>query len=474
MAVVLAAVALVLYLRFESQLDETFNQGLRSRAGDISTLMQRADAALSDPGGSVLVERGESFAQILSPDGTVVDATGALRGGPLLKAGQLRRADDRTIIVERPNPFEADEPARLLATPVRAQGKARIVVIGAGIDDRNSSLHNLGLLLALGMPVALALAAVAGYGFVTAALRPVEAMRRTAAQVSEHDSGERLPVAQTDDEIARLGTTLNAMLARLEAAFARERTFVADASHELRTPLAILKTELELALRRGRKPEELRAALQSAAEETERLAQLAEALLVIARSDERGLALTRSAMRTDGLLDGVRRRFELRLRDSGRRVVVDDGPPTQIAADPGRLQQALDNLVENALRHGSGDVRLASQVRDGHIELHVRDAGDGFPDDFIGRAFERFTRADLARGRGGSGLGLAIVRVIARAHGGEAHAANAPSGGGADVWIELPATIEMDEDRAYRGVAPSRSLQAGDRSGGAAGSRGAP
>lgn len=441
MAVVLAAVALVLYLRFESQLDETFNQGLRSRAGDISALMQRSDTGLSDPGGSVLVERGESFAQILSSDGTVVDASAALARAPLLGRDRLRRARDKTIVVERPNPFEPAERARLLATPVRVRGEERIVIVGAGIDDRNSALHNLALLLAIGMPVALLLAAVAGYGFVTAALRPVEAMRRKAAQVSEHEPGERLPVGETDDEIARLGTTLNAMLARLEAAFARERTFVADASHELRTPLAILKTELELALRRGRTPQELRAALQSAAEETDRLAQLAEALLVMARSDEGGLALQRSTVRTDKLLDGVRARYELRLRDSGRAVVVDDGRAAQVSADPQRLQQALDNLVENALRHGAGDIRLASQTRDGHVELHVRDAGDGFPDDFVDEAFERFTRADQARGRGGSGLGLAIVRVIARAHGGEAHAANDP-GGGADVWIELPGAVQ--------------------------------
>ncbi|MGH2918931.1 MAG: ATP-binding protein [Solirubrobacteraceae bacterium] len=446
MAVVLAAVALVLYLRFESQLDETFNQGLRSRAGDISTLMQRSAAGLSDPGGSVLVERGESFAQILSPDGTVVDASAPLVRAPLLDAGRLRRAAERTIIVERPNPFETDEPARLLATPVRAQGNDRIVVVGAGIDDRNSSLHNLALLLALGMPIALLLAAIAGYGVVTAALRPVEAMRRKAAAISEHDPGERLPVARTDDEIARLGTTLNAMLARLEAAFARERTFVADASHELRTPLAILKTELELALRRGRTHAELHDALRSAAEETERLAQLAEALLVIARSDAGppGLALNRAALRTDRLLDGVRERFELRLRGSDRAVVVDDGPPAAIAADPQRLQQALDNLVENAVRHGSGDIRLGSELRDGHVELHVRDAGEGFPEGFVDQAFERFTRADPARGRGGSGLGLAIVRVIARAHGGEAHAANDP-GGGADVWIELPVAAQAGD-----------------------------
>ena len=261
-------------------------------------------------------------------------------------------------------------------------------------------------------------------------------MRFKADAIGEHRPGERLPVAATDDEIARLGTTLNAMLVRLEAAFARERTFVADASHELRTPLAILKTELELALRRGRTHEELQSALRSAAEETDRLAQLAESLLVIARADQGALPLAVSSVNSSQLLNSVRRRFESRARLAGREIVVEDSSE-HISADPHRLEQALDNLVENALAHGAGTVRLSASASDGNVSLHVRDEGPGFPGDFIDAAFERFTRADQARGRGGSGLGLAIVQVIARAHGGQACAGNVPDGG-AEVLIELP------------------------------------
>jgi len=228
------------------------------------------------------------------------------------------------------------------------------------------------------------------------------------------------------------------MLVRLETAFERERTFVADASHELRTPLAILKTELELALRRGRTHEELREALRSAAEETDRLAQLAESLLVIARADQGQLAVSPTSLQTAELLNGVRHRFESRAQLAGRDILVEDGSEATITADPHRLEQALDNLVENALQHGDGTILLGASVRDGHVSLHVHDEGSGFPADFIGTAFERFTRADQARGRGGSGLGLAIVQVIARAHGGQARASNAQDGG-ADVRIELPA-----------------------------------
>ena len=262
-------------------------------------------------------------------------------------------------------------------------------------------------------------------------------MRRKAAQITDHTPGERLPVGRTDDEIARLGTTLNTMLERLERSFERERAFVADASHELRTPLAILKTEIELALREGRTQAELVDALRSAGEETDRLAELAEALLIIARADGGKLALASASLRSDELLDGVRARFAGRLSASDRELVVDDDTAAALIGDRRRLEQALGNLVENALQHGAGTIQLATHADARHVELHVRDEGPGFPPGFIAEAFERFTRADAARGRGGSGLGLSIVQVIARAHGGVARAANHPDGG-ADVWIELP------------------------------------
>ena len=340
-------------------------------------------------------------------------------------------------MVEKDSVFDPGEPTRLLATPVEREGEPLVVVVGVSTEDKKENLASLAFQLAIGGPIALLLASLAGYGVASAALRPVEAMRAKAAAISEHAQGERLPVPDGDDEIARLGATLNEMLARLETALTRERTFVADASHELRTPLAILKTELELALRRGRSPEELQAALRSAAEETDRLAQLAEDLLAIARADRGGLPIRAEPLDSAELLAGVGRRFAPRLEQAGRSVVVEPAPGVRVSADGLRLEQALGNMVDNAVRHGEGRISLSGTALNGQLELHVRDEGGGFPPEFIGAAFERFARADHARARGGSGLGLAIVQAIARAHGGEAHAANSP-GGGADVWIELP------------------------------------
>ena len=438
MAAVLVAVGAFLYLRLESNLEASIDQGLRSRAGDVAALVRQAGPGSTDAGRATLIEQEESFAQVLEADGRVVDGTPQLRGRPLLTAAEVAEAQEGTLFLDRANLIEDGEPTRLLAAPVRAGGQDLVVVVGASVEDNRDALGSLLTLLVIGGTAALALASLAGYGVAAAALRPVEAMRRQAAEIGEADAGQRLPVAGNGDEIARLGATLNAMLDRLEVAFDRERTFVADASHELRTPLTILKTELELALRAGRTPEELTAALQSAAEETDRLAQLAEDLLVIARSDRGGLPVRLAPVDVGVLLGRVAERFAQRAESQGRSLEVDAQPGTELSADTVRLEQALGNVVDNALRHGAGPVQLRACARDATVELRVSDEGEGFAPAFLDHAFERFTRADEARGRGGAGLGLAIVDTIARAHGGSAGAANGERG--AYVWISLPAT----------------------------------
>ena len=249
-------------------------------------------------------------------------------------------------------------------------------------------------------------------------------------------AGSRCLLAK--DEVQRLAETLNDMLARLETAFEHERQFVADASHELRTPLALLKTELELALRHPRSRAELKDALRSAAEETDRLSALASDLLLIARSDQSGLPVHPEPLSSGDVLATVADRFSGRAAELGRRIEVEDGH-VGFDADPERIEQALGNLVENALVHGAGTVTIGATRRDGQVELRVVDQGPGFPDGFAERAFDRFSRADEARRRSGSGLGLAIVEAIALAHGGQA---GVSPGARTAVWISLPARPE--------------------------------
>jgi two-component system OmpR family sensor kinase len=437
MALVLGATGLFVYLRFEQALDDTLNQGLRTRASDVQALVKQSDSGLATKSRDPLADRGERVAQILDSKGHVVDAAPGLSRTPVLTSDQIRRALRSPLLIDRANPTGVEGPLRLYASPVDAQDQRLVVVVGSTLGDRDDSLSELGTLLLLGGPVALLLASLVGFIVTGAALRPVEAMRRRASAISAGEPGQRLPVPPTTDEIGRLGETLNAMLARLEAAFERERTFVSDASHELRTPLAILKTELELALRGGRSAEELEAALRSAADETDRLAQLAEDLLVIARSDQGRLPIRTTTMEARSLLEAVRDRYARRAAEAGTPIDVIAPHPLPLVVDELRLEQAIGNLVDNALRYGKGPIELTARRVDGQVELSVRDHGEGLPEGFVAKAFERFTRVDSARSRGGAGLGLAIVQAIAGAHGGTASAANAEDGG-ARVTVVIP------------------------------------
>jgi two-component system, OmpR family, sensor kinase len=437
MAIVFGAVGVFVYLRFGAELDNTINAGLRSRAGDVTALVKEADSGLSERRQGGLVGRSESFAQVLDASGHVLDATLSVVGHVLLNPQELRRAELGAVFLDRgPLPGLRNE-SRLLAAPVSARGRRLVVVVGTSVEARNESQADLLQLLLLGGPIALILASLAAYGVATAALRPVEAMRARAARVSSAEPQERLPVPPTRDEVARLGITLNAMLDRLGEAIAHERRFVADASHELRTPLAILKTELELALSQSRSPPQLRASLASAAEETDRLIQLAEDLLTMAETDRGKLPVRLTTVTLDEVLSGVASRFAARADDGDRVLEVSVAPGIQVTADRMRLEQALGNLLDNALRYGSGPILLQAVHCDDRVEIHIRDRGPGFTEDFLDHAFERFSRADHSKRTGGSGLGLSIVASIAHAHNGDAHAANRADRG-ADVWLTLP------------------------------------
>jgi two-component system, OmpR family, sensor kinase len=434
MAVVLAATGLFVYLRQRSQLDDTIDQGLASRAADVTALLR--DSSLNARRVR-FSEQDEGFTQVLTPGGRILYETSGLPRRPLLAPAQLREAASAGLQIDVPAGHGLHDPTRISAQPVTRNGQRLVVTVGAALDDRNDALHSLARLLLLGGAAALLLASLAGYAAITAALRPVEEMRRRAAEISAAHPGQRLPLSPAEDELRRLAETLNLMLGRLEEAIEHERAFVDDASHELRTPLAAHRAELELALRYASSEEELRAAIVSAVAETERLSRLAEDLLVLARASDGKLALRLEEVRATPLLEAVRDRMAVAAAAGDRQVSAADADGISVTGDRLRLEQALGNLTDNALRHGRGGVRLWARAANGHVRLGVTDEGDGFPADYMPRAFERFSRGDPARTGDGAGLGLAIVEAIARAHGGKAGAENRP-GGGAEAWIELP------------------------------------
>jgi signal transduction histidine kinase len=427
MLVVLAAAGLFVYLRLEHDLGQSLDAGLRARAAAV--------AASDDAAAGAAEEAEEGFAQLVAADGRVLDAAGGAGADSALTSDELARAaGGADVLVDRQVPG-VDGSARVLARPSDRPAGA-VVVVGQSLDDRDETLSGVVASFAIGGPIAVLVASVIGYLLAATALRPVEAMRRRAEEVSLTRVDERLPLPAAHDEIRRLGETLNEMLNRLRRSFERERRFVADAGHELRTPIAVVKTELDGALRTRDYGPEVREALVAAVEECDHLSQLAEDLLVVARSGEGELPVTVEDLDARALLEDVRARFGDRAGQRDRAIGIDVEDGLRLTGDPLRLRQALGNLVDNALRHGRGDVVLRSHRAGNGVALEVSDHGPGFEPGIADRAFERFARGDEARRRGGTGLGLAIVRAIAEAHGGGAEIV--PGGDGATVRIWLP------------------------------------
>jgi signal transduction histidine kinase len=364
MLIVLAGAGVFVYVRLKADLDEGVTESLQRRAAAVAG----GARDIGDP--------EDTFARVE-------------RGAPA----------DRYSLVD------GDVPGYEERMRVLTDGE---VVIGQSLGDRDETLDALVVSFAIGAPLGALVASLFGYALAGAALRPVETIRRRAEAVSL-DSDEHLPLPEAHDEIRRLAETLDAMLVRLRESYARERRFVADASHELRTPIAVVRAELETALGTGD-----REALEAALAECDRLAQLAEDLLVLARASDGALPVRPEPLDACELLEDARRRFQAR----GRPIEVDAPSGLSVHADPLRARQLLSNLVDNALRHGAGTVTLTATSGAGGVTLTVADEGSGFPAGL--EPFERFSRGDAARSGGGAGLGLALVRAISEAHSGEA------------------------------------------------------
>ena len=394
MAILLAATGVFVRQRLESTLDGAVLTSLRAHAADVAALAQQADHGLAD---AKLAGVGTQpqLAQTVDAGGHVLDSTPGLPRRPLISPAALARARRGDLVV-RDTLVEDDQPVRLLAVAITAQDQRVVAVVGQSLEEHNRAIDDLTQVLLVGEPAALLLASLAGYALTGAALRPVEVMRR------------------------------------------RERRFIADASHELRSPLTMLRTELELMARDEPNGVELQAATASAIEETERLGRLADDLLLLTRADSDRFELRAAPVSAAALVDDAVARARRRPSAAGIQIAVGDVVDTAVLADRDRVGQALDNMLDNALRYAAGEVELTTRRAGASIEIHVRDDGPGFPPAFLPRAWERFSRADAARTDDGAGLGLSIIRTIAELHGGTADAGNR-EGGGADVWIGLPA-----------------------------------
>ena len=433
-ALLLTLVGVFGYVRLSAGSSHDLDLELQQRAQDLIGPVSAPDASLAQLAGNGFVERGESFAEIVTPSGQVLDATTTLRRQPLLSPDEAAQASRGTTTIDRHRAPGLDEPARLLATPFTRSGRTLVLVVGDTRENGLEELRRVRSQLLVGIPLLVALAFGGAYALAGAALRPVETMRRRASELTGADPGLRLPVPPGDDDIARLGATLNELLARVESTLARERAFVAHASHELRTPLSLLRTELELAVRRPRPGSDLVAAIDSARVEVDRLQRLAEDLLLLAQAGEGRLPVHGETIELAPLLAETGSRFASAAGVAGRQLEI--GPAMgAVHADRQQLQQALTNMVANALDHGAGTIRLETRRQGDQVDLVVSDRGAGFGPDLLPRATDRFTRS---RRSTGAGLGLAIVAAVAAAHGGRSGVRDLDPG--AEAWISLPAT----------------------------------
>ncbi|MDF9814231.1 HAMP domain-containing sensor histidine kinase [Streptomyces sp. SPB162] len=415
---VLSAAGAFVYLRVQYALDLRLNEDLSEQAqqvaGNISPLHETAVGTAAVHSSFQVLDTGN---RVLA-HGPGVPGTSLLRPQELASALVRPQRRDRGALL----PISA-RPLRLYAEPLAAgtrppAGRPAVVVVAARRDQRDEALRELIGQLALADLATLVIASLVGYRLARAALLPVERYRVEAARIADGATGVRLAVADTThDEVARLGRTLNDMLAALEAAVERERRFVNDASHELLTPLTLLSTELELALRRPRTAQEMQQALLAAASDTAGLIALADTLLsvgvqTVADHDAAVIDLGRLV---DGLVD--RYRASACHRDAA--ILTDTAPGLTVRGDPVRLGQVLTNLLDNALRHGAGSVTVITYGEHAWALLTVHDNGPGMDPRFLPQATERFSRADAARTSPGSGLGLSLVDTIVRAHHGE-------------------------------------------------------
>ncbi|MFC6087102.1 sensor histidine kinase [Sphaerisporangium aureirubrum] len=420
-AVALAAGLLVLVLgrALISSTDDVAYQ----RARDVATL---ADVGrLYDP---INVPDG-TIVQVLDARGRITHVTpGADRLVPLLP-GRSRGAPSggRGTFVDG-GPYGIPGPLRVVA--VQAD-QGRTVIAARSFKDVSDSITTTIHMLLVGTPLLLLLLAVASWMIIGRTLRPIAALRRGAEEVSGTARTRRLPVPEARDEVHDLATTLNAMLARLEAADTSQRALVSDAAHELRSPLASIRLQLEVALGHP-EGQDWRETAEGVLEDTLRLSRLAEGLLTLARLDERRRPHRAEPVDLGDLVASTAERYD------GAQVVVGAVEPAVVRGDAMDLGRVVVNLLDNAVRHARSRVTVELRRRDRAMVV-VTDDGPGVPEADRERVFHRFTRLDDARSsdEGGAGLGLAIVRETVLAHGGSVHLEDAGPGLRAVVLLPL-------------------------------------
>ena len=429
----IAAVVLVQVTR--AQQTDQLRTAAELRASDVASALEAGT-----PPERLAVSNDDDLVQVISADGTVVASSGNVDGLPAV--ADLAVGSSKIISYLVPDEDEGQDPSQYLVVAVGAQvdGAQSTVLLAREYESTARSIWFLTRALGGGLPLVLLVLAMTVWKLTGRALAPVEAMRAEVDEISAAELHRRVPDPAGSDEIARLATTMNLMLDRLESSALSQRRFVADASHELRSPVAIIRQHAEVALAHPDRTtiEDL---AQTVLAEDLRVQRLVEDLLLLARSGDAGAHGRHQPIDLDDVVldEAARVRTTSTLHVDLRGV-----SGGRVLGDLGRLRRVVRNLVDNAVRHADGRISLSLATVGDEVVLTVSDDGAGVPEADRTRIFDRFIRLDEARARddGGSGLGLAIVADIVSGHGGQVGVTADHTLGGARFEVRLPAVSD--------------------------------
>lgn len=456
--VVLVSFSLFLYLNLQAQLIRVIDQGLRLNALQIAATVENEDGHYRLAKGDAaaqLVGNDDDLVRLISPSAQLLDQWGSM-DLPISPQHLHTTPDGLPTLVSIPGATTAasgdhagtQDAMRLITVPVSSNGQVvAYVQVARGLGLMQEAIFRLLTLLLIAGPALLAVSLIGGYWLAGRALAPIEAIRLRAESISAEDLSQRLTQklasALPDDEVGRLARTFDAMLARLDESFRRQRQFTADASHELRTPLTVIRGEVDVALEQERTPQGYQEALASIGDEADRMARLVANLLLLARTDIAQLTLHREPLDLVDLLRSLTEQLQPQADRADVTLHLSLPAALPVYGDLDRLLQVFINLLENAFAYAPGSrVQIEGQRTQASIQVAIIDTGPGIPAEDLPNIFERFYRSDPARSRetGGTGLGLAIARQLVDLHGGRIWAESPPAGQfqGSIFYVDLP------------------------------------
>jgi heavy metal sensor kinase len=440
LAITLAAFCGGVYLAMRQNLYANLDDSLEGRAELVSGILTEEGFFDTD----VMIQgdptEGEEFVRVYDEDGDLALDNSGPQFRPATDANAVEAALSGES-VRRDIQVDGVE-LRVMTSPVMVGGEiVGAVEVGLSKEEVRDTLRELLVIIAIGYPMALAIAGLGGAFLAGRALSPIDRLTRVARRISAEDLSQRLDMRLPNDEVGRLANTFDEMIARLDEAFRRQRQFTADASHELRTPLTAIKGQTEVALQRDRDADTYREILSKVNSEVDRMIRLVGSLLTLARADARQIPVGRESLDLSAVVTDAVEQVRPAASDKAISLNVRSNGDMRLKADQDLILQLMLNLLDNSVKYtpSGGAIDVILRATGARAEVTVADTGPGIPPEHLPHIFDRFYRVDKARTRveGGAGLGLSISRWIAEAHGGTLRV-ESTTGRGSMFTLSLP------------------------------------